>query len=259
MPIRLGGGFVLVALLAMLCIGSGPREAESQPVPPCGAEDSPVHPAYARSGAPPAVGVWRDLKLEPGDCLGSAGGHVDLVIALATRFEHAGTLEDLAARAGAISATEGTRYWSVSDGEWRTLVQKAYAVEDPATRAPRPDFTAEEILGGRTLFFAQDDTRSTGTNVYSLKGWRLGPDHLAIEIVNVTDIRFLLVALFQAETMVSLHFLKRLDKDIWGYYGLSTVRNLTVGGHTRSMINRAAAYQRFITGMPTDEPPPLAP
>ena len=48
------------------------------------------------------------------------------------------------------------------------MIAKAFALDDPTTGSARPDFTAAEIFGARSLYFAQDETRTTGTNVYSL-------------------------------------------------------------------------------------------
>jgi hypothetical protein len=235
------------------------QKAFPEPVPPCGPAVHSTQPPYAERDDPPAVAVWRDISLGPNECLGQAQGAMELVIALAGHFTHAGTLEELAARVGSISSMTAIQYWSVGDSKWRPLISKALAVEDPTNLKPRHDFTADEIVSGRTLYFAQDDTRSSGVNVYSLKARKLDPDRIVIEIVNITDIRFLLATMFEPRALFVLHFMERLHDHKWGYYGLSAARDGATEGKARSFINRAAAYHRFITGVPSDEQPALAP
>lgn len=184
---------------------------------------------------------------------------MELVVALAARFTHSGSLEDLAARVGAISSTEGLPYWSTTDQIWRPLISAAFAVEDAAGDRARPDFTAQEILSGKRLYFAQDDTRSSSLNVYSLTALAARPDWMVIEIENMTRIRFGFLTLFEPRALASIHIIDRLDGDLWGYYGLSAVRDGTMAGNEKSLINRAAAFYRFLTGTPPDQEPPLAP
>jgi hypothetical protein len=259
MQIKANPRIILSGLLFVLAVCMFDQRVSSEPVPPCGPAVLSSQPPYAQLDDPPAVAVWRDITLDPDDCFGQVQGPMELVIALAGRFRHAGTLEDLALRVGAVSSMAATRYWSVSDGRWRPLISEAFAVKDLTTLAPRQDFSAGEILSGRTLYFAQNDTRSTGLNVYSLSDLTLSPDRLAIEIVNVADIHFLLATMYKAGTLVSLNFLEHLEGDVWGYYGLSAIRDGATEEHTKSFINRAAAYHRFITGVPTDAEPALAP
>jgi hypothetical protein len=84
------------------------------------------------------------------------------------------------------------------------------------------------------------------------------PDRLVVEIVNRSAISFAFVTLFREEDLLSLQFLQRLDGDLWGYYGLSAVREGSVGGRTRSLVNRAGAFYRFLRGVPGNEGAPLA-
>jgi hypothetical protein len=247
---------LLFGLVLLLTVS----EARAAPVPPCPDAGPAVSPAYGETDGPPAVETWRDIEFEGGDdCLGRMRGRLSLVVALAGRFTHGGTVADLAARVGAVSETEGLMYWSTTEGRWRRLISEAFALEDATAGSPRPDFTAEEILGGRTHYFAQKDTRSTGLNIYSLTARAGGPDRLVVEIVNLSAVRFTLVKLFEAEALVSRHFIDRLGDDLWGYYGLSAVREGATGGHEKSFVNRAAAFYRFLAGHPSDREPPLAP
>lgn len=240
------------ALVLASAVGSGP-------VTPC-SSGSDLSPAYGESGAAPRLGTWHGIALDPKEtCSDTVRGPMQLVIALAGRFEGAQSLEALAARLGAVSSTKGLLYWSTTDGAWRELISDAFALETPAADTPRPDFGAEEVLSGRTLYFAQKDTRSTSLNVYSLRARTFGPNRLIVEIVNLTPIRFLLVTLFEPRSLLSVHFIERSPSGVWSYYGLSTIRAGSVDGHEASFINRAAAFYRFVREVPGDAAPPLAP
>jgi hypothetical protein len=250
---RIRNVFVAALLLAGL-------EVRAEPVPPCGALPEAIVPGYSESGDRPSVRFWHDVDLPANvPCLANFERRAKLAVALAARFHDTLSFEDIAGRVGAISSTKGTRYWSVSDGEWRTLVSEAFALASPDPGTGRADFTSSEILSGRTLYFAQRDTRSTTLNVYGLTGRMLGPRRLTIEIVNLSEIRFLLFTLFKPKSLRSLHIFEKLGRNDWGYYGLSTVREGSVEGHEKSFINRAAAAYRYFRGVPTDGDPPLAP
>lgn len=233
--------------------------ADPGPVPPCRPDKPIPHPPFPALGSPPTVALWRNIPLAAGDCFEVSSGAMDLVVVLSGRFRSADDIEEIAARVGAISAMKGMNYWSVTDGEWRELVSEAYAVSGPDNPRRRDDFTAAEVLSGEVLYFMQDDTRSTGLNLYSLTARRIGSDGLAIDIRNLGRIKYLLVTLFDPGALVSLQIVRHLQDDEWGYYGLSAVAEGSNFGHESSWINRAVAYQRLLTGEPTDGAPPLAP
>jgi hypothetical protein len=182
-----------------------------------------------------------------------------LVVALTGRFDGSMSLDDIAARFGAISATQGMLYWSTSDQRWRPLISESFAIDDPISRRPRANFSPQEILSGRTLYFAQNDTRSTGLNVYSLSASSVTPDRLVVEVVNLTPVRFTLATLFKRQALRSVHFIDRLETGLWGYYAITAVQAGAKAGQEKSFINRANAYYRFLIGKPPDSEPPLAP
>ncbi len=253
--------FVFLPFLAVLLLTRGAAGAEP-PQPPCRPGDTPV-PSYASEEALPAVRVWQDLVLpaEPGGeagCFGGLSGAMNTVVALAGRFRFAGGAEGLAARFGAVSQTVGEVYWSTTDQAWRSLFSEAFALSRADTEFRRPDFTAAEVRSGDTLYFAQNDTRSTGLNVYRLRALAAEEDRLVVEVANVSAIGLTFVTLFQEEGLLSLHFLERLDGDLWGYYALAAVREGSVAGDTKSVVNRAVAFYRFLRGVPGDEGAPLA-
>ncbi|HIC81780.1 MAG TPA: hypothetical protein EYP07_12580 [Kiloniellaceae bacterium] len=251
---------------------------QTSPQAPCPAGVEPF-PAYAPAGAPPAIAVWQDVTLpstKSADefCGAELTGSLDTVAALAGRFRHAGTVDDLAARFGAVSGTVGQLYWSTTDQRWRVLVEEATALEGPEGETPegetpegqgredaqpRADFTAAEVRSGRALTFAQNDSRSSGNNLYRLRALAAGPDRLVVEIVNLEAIRFTLLTIFEPGGLVSLHVLERLDGDLWGAYSLTAVREGSGAGRPESLVNRAAAFHRFLLGRPGDDGAPLAP
>ncbi len=248
-----GATFFLIASTASAQTATAPK-------PPCAQQANAHIPAYGEPGAPPTVAIWHDLNLTPvTGCPEALRGPMKLVVVLTGTLPKALSADDIAARIGAISRTKGLEYWSVTDAGWRTLLSEAFALRAPDTETIRDDFTAREVLGGLPLHFAQNDTRSTGLNVYRLTAQADGPDRLTVRIVNVSQIRFTLVPLFGARDLLSVHFFNRLENGAWGYYGLSAVRSGSVAGHDKSYVNRAAAYYRFLAGQPGNAAPPLAP
>lgn len=248
----------LSLFLLPLCHSADARTASPGPQPPCPG-GAPPQPAFAAEETPPAVGSWRDIYIaaDP-DCFGRLAGPMDRVVALAARFRHDGSIDDLAARIGAISETEGLAYWSTSDQAWRELIDYAAALAGPALESKRADFTAEEVRSGRSLHFLQNDTRSSGDNVYRLSAFSTSPDHLKVEVVNKSAISFTFVTLFDEGDLHSLHYIMHLGGDLWGYYQLSAVREGSGPVREASFINRAAAFYRFLRGQPGDSEPPLA-
>jgi hypothetical protein len=253
------------ATLVRATHSEGAAGAEAQaPRPPCGAGAPPV-PAYADEDAPPSVAVWHDVALAgEAACLGRLQGEAQLLVAIAARFRHDGSLDELAARMGAVSRTAGLLYWSTGEQRWRHLITRAAAVTGPDVdwrtgAGQRPDFSAAELRSGATLWFVQNDSRSMGANLYSARATLSEPDRLAVEVVNESAISFLVMTLFEVQELLELHVVERLDGDLWGYYGLAAVRGEPFDRYERSLVNRAAAFHRFVLGKPGDAEPPLAP
>jgi len=233
--------------------------AAGGPVAPCSRAARQEIPSYGPLDGPPVVTVWRDVTLD-GDrgCPDGLRGRMALVVALAGRFRAPGTLEDMAQRAGAISQTAGLRYWSVTDGAWRTLLSEAFALEGPDLERRRADFSAAELLSGRVLYTAQRDTRSTDLNLYRLVGRRVDARRLVVESKNLSPIRFLIFELFAPGALQAAHRLEQLAPGVWGYYGVTAVRGGALDNETKSFVNRAAAYYRYLAGVPAEREPPLA-
>jgi hypothetical protein len=62
--------------------------------------------------------------------------------------------------------------------------------------------------------------------------------------------------------MQSIYFFDRESQDVWRYYAIartSKIASLLTLGNNASYINRAVAFYRFLTGIPTDKEPPASP
>lgn len=250
---------VKAAVLAFALFWSSALLAQDAPQPPC--SGSP-QPPYAENGDQPNFEVWGKTRLAlwtPPPCTGWTDGVSNLLVALAGTFSYAGSTDGLLNRFGAVSAMHGIRYWSVTDKGWRDLVIEASAVDGPDSKIRRPDFTALEMKSGRDLFFAQRDSRSSGEVVYKMRVREAGAYRLVLEVENVTRVRaFLVMTVFKPGGMKFLYFLERRASGNWGFYALLSANSSYAKGNEASFINRAAAFYRHFTGVPTDGAPPLA-
>jgi hypothetical protein len=170
---------------------------------------------------------------------------------------------ELLRRIGAVSTLRNARYWSVTDKEWRPLIAEISALDNLTGRQRRADFSASELTAKQDVYFVQHDSRSTNGVVYRMRVRETGPDRLVVQTENATSIRLLLVTLFQPGALQTVHFFQRISPTSWGYYSLSRTTekgsSSLVDGHAASYANRAAAYYRFLAGIPTDRDPPVAP
>jgi len=213
------------------------------------------------------VRVWHEADLKTGDwklpaCSGWRSGEFKLVVALAGSFPHAGTAGELLGRFGRISLLRNIRYWSVSDREWRLLIQDAAALDGAEARRRRADFGVEEMKDGRALYFVQEETRLSVPVAYRMRVLEFRPDRIVVQTENVGAVRMALIPLVEPGGIRAVHFLERIAPGLWGYYGL-VLSGPDVGLFARvrdaSLINRAAAFYRHFVGIPTDREPPQAP
>jgi hypothetical protein len=248
---------------AMLLLCGAAAQAAEGPRPPCGG--AAPRPDYAAAGAPPNVEVWSGgdpgADWIPPACTGWAPAS-GVLVALAARFQFAGSAQELLARFGAVSSLSGIRYWSVTDQAWRTLITHATALDSPDLARARPDVTAAELAKARELYFAHDDNRTSGEIVYRLRVRELTPSRLVVTTENVSPVRKLLLTLVDPGGLQSIQLLDRETPTLWRYYGLArTAEDFTalLGVTEGSYVNRAAAFYRHLIGIPTDRDPPLAP
>ena len=245
-----------IALVLLLASSSGAL-AQDAPQPPCG---RPPQPSYSRIGEQPNFRVWGEVSLAswiPPPCTGWTVGAGNLLVALAGTFNYAGSVDGLLDRFGAISALSGIRYWSVTDKEWRVLITESAGLDGPESRHRRPDFTASEMKRGRDLYFVQRDSRTTGDIVYKMRVREAGADHFVVEMENVTPVRKFIVLLFGPGEIKFLYFLDRRAGRSWGIFALLSANGSFAESNAASFVNRAAAFYRHFTGVPTDGAPPL--
>ena len=259
--------FAIFLLIASGLLAVSEAQAASLPVCPTG--DETPYPPLGHVDESPSVAAWHDLATLPENCHIPLPAPAALTVALAGRFTHAGSVDQIAARLGAISQTQGLPYWSVTDEEWRILVSDAFALDSSDSdtarptaaqlNSPRQDFTGQEMLSGKTLYFAQNDTRSWGLNTYSIRAVDSSAGHLVFESDNISPVKLGPVTLFQPGDVRSVLFLDRLDDTTWAYFSLAVIRHSSIAARDKSLINRQAAFYRFLTGQPPDKEPPLAP
>ncbi len=256
LPIRRLTRLILAGVALVLGLSS---LAMSQQTPSCPEDFEVANPPFADVGEPPNVSTWKKLSQLPTSCQIDIQYPAKLTVALSSLFEHEGTIEDLAQRLGAISKTKNLRYWSVSNEKWRRLISNAYALESANTKSARTDFTAQELLGGNTWFFAQNDTSTWGLNRFSLKIVDSSPDHLILESSNTSRLRLGPVTLFNPGDAQTVLFLQRFEGTVWQYFSLSVIKKSGLPLTTKSVINRQAAFYRLLIGQAPNAGPPLAP
>jgi hypothetical protein len=261
----------LAGLQTGLGIFAGGLMAEERnvlyPNPPCAGAPVPDYPAI---GDPPNIRVWRDAQIQgwrnPA-CLEFAPLEANTVVATAGRFRVAGGIEELAGRVGAISNHTSIRYFSVRDEEWQPLFRQAYAIDDLVSTAPasarRGDFAAADVQTGRTMRFWQEENSLLSPVTYRLTIRERTENRLVYTIVNETAGKAMFLRAIEPGEFRQLYVLERDESEgnVWRYYSLAEARtkmgpfNLS----SRSYINRAGAYFRYIAGLPTDMEPPPAP
>ena len=251
-----------LAAAALLLSSISAQAAPEGPRPPCAG--APV-PAYAAPGAPPAVETWNAAALRgwtPPDCLGWPATPFAELVALAGSFRDRGGMDDILRRFGAVSSRRGIRYWSTTDKAWRVLITEAAALDGPDATRRRRDFSLAEMTAAGDRYFVQSDSRSSGEVVYRMRVKRSGADRAAVDIDNVTPLKWHFVTLFPPGTLKSTFWIERASPDTWRLFSLS---GMTAGassfaaGHVESYVNRAVAMYRHLLDIPTDQEPPLAP
>ena len=247
--------FMVVLVASILTV----QNARSASLPVCPTDTGEPNPPYANTGDLPTVTSWRDLDALPENCHIALQAPATLTIALAATFAYSGTASDIATRLGAISQTQGLRYWSVTDAAWRELVSEAFALTSPHVGSVRADFTSHELLSGLTLYFAQNDSRSWGSNIYAITRLDASADHLVFKSYNVSAIRMGPVKLIGSDDAQSILFLERVDGSTWKYYALAVIKRSVLATREKSLINRQYAFFRYLIQQKPDEDPPLAP
>lgn len=249
--------FVLSAIL--LCQVHG--LAQPRPQPPCGEDPVPPYPELDHS---PVVTFWSESELgrewRAPPCAGWNGAGFSTVITTVARFRNPLGADELLRRIGAVSEMAGTRYWSITHQQWRTLIMSAHALTVPHAGHRRADFNPSELLEGKVLNLEQADNLA-GNAIYRMHMSKASANRIVFDVENVTSLRYFFVTLFPPGEMQSIYFLDREGDGVWRYYGMvRTGRNASrlATGHEASSVNRAVAFYRWLAGIPTDQEPPAA-
>ena len=241
----------LLAIVVMLLSAVLASAADKNPQPPCGT--LPV-PGYGAVDAGPAVQVISGSDLaawKPPSCVGWPAQDDGVLVALAGRFAYKGSTDDLLKRFGAISTLKGLKYWSVTDGGWRTLITSAEALDAPESGHSRPDFTLAEMKSGKDLYFAQQDNRTSEEVVYRMQVRDLSANGFVVAVENVTPVRSYMLTLFDPGELLSVQFVERESPGVYGYYGLAFAGESlasSIALPQASYVNRALALYGQLTG-----------
>ena len=191
-------------------------------MPPCG---QPTNPAFGPIDSPPNIFVWfgedKSEAWPPPKCLGWAPRSFASMVAVAGRFRNPAGMPALASRVGAISAATDIRYWSVSRQEWRAFFVDAQALRTPNPETTRGNFTNDEVHAGAQLHFLQKENNPIGPVVYRLSVRERDEDRLVLSVTNVSQVRLLLIPIFDVGEQESVTFLFHERGDSWRYYSLA--------------------------------------
>jgi hypothetical protein len=248
-----------VVLCSML-ISQGHALAQRGPEPPCGTTLT----RYPQAGEAALVQSWSRAEFgrdwTPPACTGWTTPGFTTLVTTAARFRQASDMEGLRRHIGAISELVGTRYWSTTHKQWRTLIEDAHALTDAQRGQRRSDFLPDEMTTDATLYFEQVDNLS-GKAIYRMHVADASADRLVVAVENVSTMRYLFVPVFHPGEMQSIYFFDRESATIWRYYSIVRTgarASRLIADNEASAINRAVAFYRYFVGIPTDQEPPAA-
>jgi hypothetical protein len=250
---------LFLALISAGIVWPIESNAINPPQLPCGEQ---VSPAYSAPNEPPNIQVWTGRSGEdwtPPSCAGWTEHGYRIMVALAASFRFDGSAKDLLGRFGAVSSLRGIRYWSVTDQSWRVLITDASVVDDPNLQRRQPDLSADELQKRKTMYFLQQDTRSSGPVVYRLRLLESSPAGLVLEVENVSPMRIFMATLFNPGDLQFVYFVQMRSPGVWAMYSLLRTglgSSFLTSGHQASYVNRAVAFYRHLVGIPTDQNPP---
>lgn len=247
----------LLMLFAVLASTSG-YAAVPAPRAPCGTDPVPV---YAAVGSPPAVAAQvpkNGTARVTAPCAADLGDAFDAVVVLAGHFAFKGNTAQMLERLGAVSKLQGLRYWSTTDREWKPFILKSEALEKVGNDLkPRGDFSAAEMAAGNELFYVQRDNRSERDLTYRMRV-AADRDQIILQAQNTTGFSRLLARVAPGD-LRTVTFLRRRPDGTWDYYLVTAVKKTVIGTTEASLVNRANALFRYVTGQRIDAEPPLAP
>jgi hypothetical protein len=248
---------IIVAATALVLLASTSVRGAgaTEPHPPCdGVDPTPPYGAAKE----PAIESWSRLEWTAPACLAWSDARYRFVIAIAGRIEAAGAAT-VKTRLGAVSASRGLVYWSVTESAWRVLIKDASALS-AVQGDRREDFTPAELREGVTLHFVEEDNRSEEPVTYAMRVLESKPDRIVVETENVTPIKALLATLFPPGTLRTAYIATRIDPQTWGFYVISAATDGASGLVSlakSSYENRARALFAHFAGVEIahDRPP----
>ena len=258
-PVPAWTRFRFLFLAILLCQARG--YGQSGPQPPCGKDPVPPYPGLDESAT---VKSWSRADFggawKPPECTGWAGEGFTTLVTTAARFRYSAGAEGLLRHIGAISELAGTRYWSNTHKKWQTLIVEAHAITGLHSSERRDNFSLDEMKQGQVLYFEQADDLS-GKADYRMRIAEASANRIVFDLENVSTVHFLFITLFHPGEVQSTYFLDRESENVWRYYSIVRTgkrANGLVAKNESSAINRAVAFYRQLTGIPTDQEPPAA-
>lgn len=234
---------------------TAPLAAAEPPPSLCGQAPPPPYPPVDK---PAIVQTWLHDGHRDGptpDCGALQGRDFELVVRLTASFNGPAEPDAMLARLGAISAFKGASYWSFGDQKRYMLFKESYAVDQPGSVQPRPDYTASELRTGVELPYVHSDNRSSKLSPYGMRLIRATPDLLQLQVENLGEMRaFGLLMLAPRDTQWSVT-LERLGGGRWGYRSLLAQRRLRLGRneqHRLSNLARCVAMFDLLAGRQTE-------
>ena len=232
---------LMAGLIASYRIGALPAPI---PASPC---SLPAWPTTSGDGAMPSVAVWM-ANANPGgwvlpSCIEWSELRFTSFAAVAGPVSGAG-LDAILGRVGAISGYKGMRYWSVTDGRLEALITDAFAVERPAIKIARADFTAAELQAGQEMYFIEQDNRLSEPILYRMRIIERSDRQIVIDISNVSKVRKFLLTLFEPGELRTALFMSGSPEGNWTCYALSGFHPTALTGlldNQKSRLNRLVA------------------
>jgi len=235
---------------------NNPQPLEKSAPSLCSVGSSVIYPS---PGSPPVTQAWTQADVKAGriaaDCAKWLPDNFTTAVALTGSIRYEGNAAGLLKRFGNISSLRGTRYWSVTDKKWLTMITDASAISGP-DGAPRPDFTLSELKSGKPLYFMQQDNRSPKPITYLMQIDGQTQKKQVVRISNVSSLKIMMIPVLKQGDIQSVYVLEQQSPGIWGYFSVLSVRSsfsVFGGSQKDSWTNRAVAIYGHFSGVPADK------
>jgi len=139
--------------------------------------------------------------------MGIPKGRSQSVEAIAATFRFSGTEADLLAHIGNLALHSTIKYWSMTQGGWRPLIESAEVVADATGRQVGTALAPGDFAVGKTNYYAESVSYS-GRTIYRLRTLSRSMDRIIIATENVSPIRVWGLTMFEPEALQSVIFLE---------------------------------------------------